>query len=46
MAVPARLAPDLALRTMDGIADWRPPAGTYASGTRGTPNAAQPKEHE
>ncbi|MCX4637165.1 NAD(P)-binding protein [Streptomyces sp. RPA4-5] len=46
MAVPARLAPDLALRAMDGIADWRPPTGTYASGTRGTPSAAQPKEHE
>ncbi|BCK73105.1 hypothetical protein Srufu_070580 [Streptomyces libani subsp. rufus] len=46
MAVPARLAPDLALRAMDGIADWRPPTGTYASGTRGTTSAAQPKEHE
>ncbi|MGY5127576.1 FAD-dependent monooxygenase [Streptomyces nigrescens] len=46
MAATARLAPDLALRSMDGIADWRPPAGTYASGTQGTTSAAQPKEHE
>ncbi|MEU8685679.1 FAD-dependent monooxygenase [Streptomyces sp. NPDC048611] len=46
MAAGARLAPDRALRSMDGIADWRPPAGTYASGTRGTTSAAQPKEHE
>ncbi len=33
MATTARLAPDLVLRPLDGIADWRPPAGTYASGT-------------
>ncbi|WP_412565964.1 FAD-dependent monooxygenase [Streptomyces decoyicus] len=33
MAATARLAPDLVLRPLDGIADWRPPAGTYASGT-------------
>ncbi|MFK0263494.1 FAD-dependent monooxygenase [Streptomyces angustmyceticus] len=46
MAVTARLAPDLMLRPLDGIADRRPPAGTYASGTRGTRTAAQPKEHE
>lgn len=46
MAAAARLAPDLVLRSLDGIADWRPPAGTYASGTRGTSAVAQPKEHE
>ncbi|MFI9051910.1 FAD-dependent oxidoreductase [Streptomyces sp. NPDC053427] len=28
MAVTARLAPDLALRALDGIADWRPPTAT------------------
>ncbi|MFJ9413387.1 FAD-dependent monooxygenase [Streptomyces sp. NPDC101227] len=28
MAATARLAPDLALRGLDGIADWRPPAAT------------------
>ncbi len=33
MATTARLAPDLVLRPLDGIADWRPPDGTYASGT-------------
>ncbi|MGI5256340.1 FAD-dependent monooxygenase [Streptomyces angustmyceticus] len=46
MAATARLAPDLMLRSLDGIADGRPPAGTYASGTRGTKAAAQPREHE
>ncbi len=46
MAAAGRLAPDLALRSFDGIADWRPPAGTYASGTRGTRTAVLPKEHE
>lgn len=42
----ARLAPEPALRGLDGIAGRRPPAGTYASGTPGTTNAAQPREHE
>lgn len=46
MAATARLAPDLMLRALDGIADRWPPGGTYASGTRGTRAAAQPKEHE
>ncbi|KAA6223372.1 FAD-binding protein [Streptomyces albofaciens JCM 4342] len=35
IACTARLAPDLALRPLDGIADWRPPGGTYASGAPG-----------
>lgn len=30
-AVAGRLAPGLALRGLDGIADWRPPAGPYAA---------------
>ncbi|MFG2396447.1 FAD-dependent oxidoreductase [Streptomyces lydicus] len=46
MAATARLTPDLALRALDGIADWRPEGPTYAAGTRGTRTAAQPKEHE
>ncbi|MFE3886662.1 FAD-dependent oxidoreductase [Streptomyces lydicus] len=46
MAATARLAPDLMLRALDGIADRWPAGGTYASGTRGTRAAAQPKEHE
>ncbi|MGW8395802.1 FAD-dependent oxidoreductase [Streptomyces lydicus] len=46
MAVTARLTPDLALRALDGIADWRPEGPTYAAGTRGTRTAAQPREHE
>ncbi|MFJ6749177.1 FAD-dependent monooxygenase [Streptomyces sp. NPDC091266] len=49
MALTARCAPDLALRNLDGIADWRPPAATYASdasGTRGTRAAVLPKENE
>ncbi|MFF2922379.1 FAD-dependent monooxygenase [Streptomyces celluloflavus] len=45
LATHARLTSDLALRTLDGIADWRPPAATYASGTRGTRTAAQREEH-
>ncbi|UQA96878.1 FAD-dependent monooxygenase [Streptomyces halobius] len=44
MAANARLAPDLALRALDGIADWRPPAATYAAGARGTRTAELPKE--
>ncbi|MEV5593752.1 FAD-dependent monooxygenase [Streptomyces sp. NPDC052496] len=39
VACSARLAPDLALRALDGIADWRPPGGTYASGAPGEPPA-------
>ncbi|WP_030374226.1 FAD-dependent monooxygenase [Streptomyces rimosus] len=35
IACTARFAPDLALRPLDGIADWRPPGGTYASGAPG-----------
>ncbi|WP_030411168.1 FAD-dependent monooxygenase [Streptomyces sp. NRRL S-1448] len=46
MAATARLAPDLALRALDGIADWRPPAGTYAAGARGTRTAALREEQE
>ncbi|MFF4288484.1 FAD-dependent monooxygenase [Streptomyces sp. NPDC001633] len=46
MAATARLAPDLALRALDGIADWRPPAGTYAAGARGTRTAALCEEQE
>ncbi|MFF7409740.1 FAD-dependent oxidoreductase [Streptomyces lydicus] len=46
MAATARLTPDLALRALDGIADWWPEGPTYAAGTRGTRTAAQPKEHE
>ncbi|MFG2892348.1 FAD-dependent monooxygenase [Streptomyces sp. NPDC048248] len=46
LAAAGRLAPDPALRSFDGIADWRPPEGTYASGTRGTRTAVLPKEHE
>ncbi|UZJ32601.1 FAD-dependent monooxygenase [Streptomyces endophytica] len=46
MAATARLAPDLALRALDGIADWRPPAGTYAAGARGTRTAARREEQE
>ncbi|MEN8654321.1 FAD-dependent monooxygenase [Streptomyces sp. 21So2-11] len=30
----SRFAPGLALRTLDGIADWRPPQRTYAARTR------------
>ena len=30
-AAAGRLAPGLALRGLDGIADWRPPAGPYAA---------------
>lgn len=33
-------------RARDRLADGRLPAGTYASGTRGTKAAAQPREHE
>ncbi|MET9295053.1 FAD-dependent monooxygenase [Streptomyces sp. NPDC003077] len=33
MTTMARCAPDLALRALDGIADWRPPVGPYAAGT-------------
>ncbi|MFH8347320.1 FAD-dependent monooxygenase [Streptomyces sp. NPDC018045] len=36
VACTARFAPDLALRALDGIADWRPPGATYASGAPGT----------
>ncbi|MEE4418695.1 FAD-dependent monooxygenase [Streptomyces bugieae] len=46
MAATARLAPDLALRALDEIADWRPPAGTYAAGARGTRTAARREEQE
>ncbi|MBL1089699.1 MULTISPECIES: FAD-dependent monooxygenase [Streptomyces] len=46
MAATARLTPDLALRALDGIADWRPPAGTYAAGARGTRTAALREEQE
>lgn len=46
MAAGAFLAPDLALRALDGIADWRPPSATYAAGARGTRPAALPREHE
>ncbi|MEV0373020.1 FAD-dependent monooxygenase [Streptomyces sp. NPDC050636] len=46
MAASARLAPDLALRSLDGIADWRPPAATYASGARGTRTVELPEESE
>ncbi|REK84346.1 monooxygenase [Streptomyces inhibens] len=46
MATTACLAPDLALRALDGIADWRPPGATYAARARGTGAAALPKEHE
>ncbi|GAB7035070.1 FAD-dependent monooxygenase [Streptomyces sp. NPDC021749] len=46
MAATARLAPHLALRALDGIADWRPPAGTYAAGARGTGTAARREEQE
>ncbi|MEU9501969.1 FAD-dependent monooxygenase [Streptomyces sp. NPDC048196] len=42
----ARLARDHALRALDGIADWRPPAGTYAAGARGTRTAALREEQE
>ncbi|MFD9210214.1 hypothetical protein ACFVZM_28530 [Streptomyces sioyaensis] len=42
----ARLAPEPALRGLDGIAGRRPRAGTYAAGTPGTRNAAQPRERE
>lgn len=33
MSTVSRLGPGLLLRTFDGIADWRPPGGTYAAGT-------------
>lgn len=46
MTATAWLAPDLALRALDGIADWRPPTPTYAAGAQGTRIAALPKEHE
>ncbi|MFH8409919.1 FAD-dependent monooxygenase [Streptomyces sp. NPDC018019] len=39
VACTARFAPDLALRPLDGIADWRPPGGAYASGAPGAPPA-------
>ncbi|WP_407285613.1 FAD-dependent monooxygenase [Streptomyces sp. BP-8] len=39
-------APDLALRALDGIADWTPPTATYAAEARGTRTAELPKEHE
>ncbi|SFK15221.1 FAD-dependent monooxygenase [Streptomyces pini] len=31
-----RLGPRLALRSLDGIADWEPPCAAYAAGPRGT----------
>ncbi|WP_305853128.1 FAD-dependent monooxygenase [Streptomyces sp. ICN903] len=31
-----RLGPRLALRSLDGIADWEPPGAAYAAGPRGT----------
>ncbi|WP_030811897.1 FAD-dependent monooxygenase [Streptomyces sp. NRRL S-337] len=46
MAATARLTPDLTLRALDGIADWRPPTGTYAAGARGTRTAALREEQE
>ncbi|RDG32615.1 FAD-dependent monooxygenase [Streptomyces corynorhini] len=33
IAAASRFGPGLVLRGMDGIADWRPPGRTYASGT-------------
>ncbi|MEV4919542.1 FAD-dependent monooxygenase [Streptomyces tirandamycinicus] len=39
----SRLAPGIVLRGFDGIADWRPPGGTYAAGAdRTTAPAAAP----
>ncbi|MEU5208389.1 FAD-dependent monooxygenase [Streptomyces sp. NPDC020742] len=46
MVVPARLAPDLAVRALDGIADWYPPAPAYPARGRDTRPAAHPKEHQ
>ncbi|MGK5632255.1 FAD-dependent monooxygenase [Streptomyces sp. URMC 123] len=34
IAVAGLLRPDIALRSLDGVADWHPPTPTYAAGTR------------
>jgi len=39
-AVLNRIGPRLALRSLDGIADWRPPWAPYAAGTQDTNTAA------
>ncbi|UNO38707.1 FAD-dependent monooxygenase [Streptomyces sp. MST-110588] len=46
LALAARRAPDLGLRALDGIADWCPPPGAYASGTRGTQITAHSRENQ